>query len=182
MSGVVKMQGNLLDQGWRQQLADGLGWTPAGASAGGMAAGGLVDPVAVSCCRGEWDVMGISNDVVERPLAEEYVAAVEGAFGRCPKFGGLHLLSAETSQDLLAVRFEGPADDCRGPYGIIVRLPGNVHEERSAEHELAGEESVEDWAHAAVAVRALEAHAASRDLVRPYCRDGVWWLLRETTS
>lgn len=133
--------------------------------------------------------MGKLKDVMAGPRPEEYVEVAEKAFAKCPKFRGLRYLSAETRDGFLKVRFEGPLDDHRGPYGIIVPLPdsandaqdgpGPQHPATSAES-VAG--SVEDWADSAVAMGALEAHAASRARTRPYSRDGVWWLTRETTS
>lgn len=116
----------------------------------------------------------------------EYVEVAEKAFAKCPRFRGLRYLSAEARHGFLAVRFEGPVDDYRGPYGIIVRLPGNAQDELGTQHGGAGAESVaesvQDWAHSAVATPALEAHAASRDQARPYSPDGVWWLTTETTG
>jgi hypothetical protein len=120
----------------------------------------------------------------------EYVEVVEKAFAKCPRFRGLRFLSAEVRHGFLAVRFEGPVDDYRGPYGIIVRLPGNAQDELGTQHGGAGVESVagsaagsvQGWAHSAVAMPALEAQAATRNQARPYSPDGVWWLSRETTG
>jgi hypothetical protein len=127
-------------------------------------------------------VMGKVMNVRAGLRPEEYAAVVERAFARCPPFRGLRFLSAEARQGSLTVQFEGPLDDFRGPYGIAVDLPPNLQEELAAGHGGADEKSAEDWVHAAVALRALEAHAASQDQDRPYSPDGVWWIIKSTAT
>ena len=91
--------------------------------------------------------------------------------------------------------------DFRGPYGVIVRLPCDTGDEVWAEY--AGtrsdtdldsapgssgglevgrvQGSVDQWAHAGVAMRAVRAHAASLDQDRGYTVDGVWWIVDDTS-
>jgi hypothetical protein len=108
-----------------------------------------------------------------------FVAATERAFARCPKLSGLHLVSAEAAHGFLTARFEGPVGDFRGPYGVVVRLPVTGQDDLWATY--AGlEGSVNDWCHAAVALRALDAHLSSRRENRGYSPDGVWWLFDES--
>lgn len=111
------------------------------------------------------------------PRAEDYLAATEAAFSRCPKLSGLRFVSADIDDGFLAVRFEGPADDFRGPYGVVVRLPGDRQDEQWARY--SGTGTVDDWAHRAVAMRSLSAHEASADQHRGYSPDGVWWLVSD---
>jgi hypothetical protein len=109
------------------------------------------------------------------PLSEEYVAATEQAFTRCPTFRGLRLLSAGIRHGLLTVRFEGPMDDHRGPYGVVMRLPEAQPEPvASTGNALPGD--VEDWAHGDLTIQVLGAYASSLNQERPYSHDGVWWL------
>jgi hypothetical protein len=115
------------------------------------------------------------------PLPEEYVAATEQAFTRCPSFTGLRLLSAGVRHGFLTVRFEGPMDDHRGPYGAVIRLP----EARPEPVTVSGEAlpgSVEDWAHRDLTVRTLKAYSSSRTQERPYSHDGTWWLTSDQNS
>jgi hypothetical protein len=92
----------------------------------------VVDPITTHCgswnflARGERGVTGKSKDVMEGPCPEEYIGAAEKAFAKCPKFKGLRYLSAEARHGFLTVRFEGPLDDHRGPYDVIVHLPDNA--------------------------------------------------------
>ncbi|MFJ6004052.1 hypothetical protein [Arthrobacter sp. NPDC092385] len=112
------------------------------------------------------------------PQPETYAAATKQAFGRCPNLSGLQLLSVESRHGFLTARFEGPIDDFRGPYGVVVRLPKDQLDNQWTEY--AGSGTVYEWAHAAVAMRAVNAHAASADQDRAYSPDGTWWLIRDT--
>ncbi|MHA7283325.1 hypothetical protein [Arthrobacter sp. TMS2-4] len=116
------------------------------------------------------------------PGPEEYVQAIERAFERCPNLSGLRLLSAEARLGFATVRFEGPAGDFRGPYGAMVRLPAGEHDELWTKHVDPATGTVEDWAHARIAMRAVTAHEASRDLERGYNLDGVWWIVNDAIT
>ena len=110
---------------------------------------------------------------------ETYAAATEEAFARCPNLSGLRLLSVESRYGFLAARFEGPIDDFRGPYGVVVQLPKGRQDDQWARY--AGSGTVGEWVHAAVAMRAVNAHAASADQNRGYTPDDTWWLINETS-
>jgi hypothetical protein len=117
----------------------------------------------------------------DMPSPAEFVAATERAFGKCPKFSGLRLISAQARFGLLSAQFEGPAGDFHGPYGVIVQLPP------TRQHGLwvgyAGlEGSVDDWACSAVAMRALDAHTTLHQENRTYSPDGVWWLINDNPA
>jgi hypothetical protein len=122
--------------------------------------------------------MGDLRELGEGPRPEEYVSAVQRAFARCPNLSGLRLLSVEARLGFATVRFEGPVDDFRGPYGAIIRLPKDQHDNVWGRHADA-DGTVVDWAHAAIAMRAVHAHAASRDVERGYTFDGVWWIVND---
>ncbi|MBG6184725.1 hypothetical protein IWX65_002703 [Arthrobacter sp. CAN_A214] len=112
------------------------------------------------------------------PQPGTYAVATEQAFGGCPNVSGLQLLSVESRHGFVAARFEGPIDDFRGPYGVVIRLPRDQLDEQWTSY--AGSGTVYEWAHAAVAMRAVNAHAASADQDREYSPDGTWWLVRDT--
>lgn len=42
--------------------------------------------------------------------------------------------------------------------------------------------TVEDWAHAAIMMRAVLADTVSLDLERGYTLDGVWWIVNDTVT
>jgi hypothetical protein len=108
----------------------------------------------------------------------DFVDSTKRAFAKCPKLSGLRLLTAEVRHGLLTARFEGPVGDFRGPYGVIIQLPLHRHDIQWTRY--AGMEGTADhWAHAGVAMRALEAHNASRSEDRGYTPDGIWWLIDE---
>ncbi len=113
---------------------------------------------------------------------DEYVEATQQVFAGCPRISGLQLVSAEVAGGFLTVRFEGPLGDFRGPYGVVVRLPRTRQDELWARYAGAGEKTVKDWAYAGVALRAVEAHAASQNQDREYTTENVWWLINETTA
>lgn len=112
------------------------------------------------------------------PRHEEYVAATERAFSRCPTFKGLRLLYADARYGFLTLRFEGPIDDHRGPYGAVVRLPNTSREEVTGYEQATGS-SAEDWTHGNLTARTLAAYASSQNQERPYSKDGVWWLIND---
>jgi hypothetical protein len=117
----------------------------------------------------------------DMPSAAEFIAATERAFGKCPKFSGLRLISAQARFGFLSAQFEGPAGDFHGPYGVTVQLPP------TREHRLwvryAGlDGTVDDWAHSAVAMRALDAHTTLDHENRTFSPDGVWWLINDTPN
>ncbi len=116
------------------------------------------------------------------PHLHEYIEATEHVFAGCPRISGLRLLSAEAADGLLAVRFEGPLDDFRGPYGAVVRLPATRQDPLWSRYTGEGEGTVKDWVYASVALRAVEAHAASQTQDRGYTADNVWWLINDTTN
>lgn len=118
----------------------------------------------------------------ENPGPEEYVKAIEQAFARCPSLRGLRLLSTEARLGFATVRFEGPINDFRGPYGAIVRLPRKQHDDLWNRYVDDTESTVDDWAHAGIAMRAVRAHALSQDLERGYTMDGVWWIINDTVD
>ncbi len=120
------------------------------------------------------------GNVVEGPVPEEYVQAIEQAFARCPNLSGLRLLSAEARLGFATVRFEGPINDFRGPYGAIVRLPKNQHDDLWNRYIDDANGTVFDWVHAGIAMRAVDAHTLSRELKRSYTIDGVWWIINDT--
>lgn len=116
------------------------------------------------------------------PGPEEYVQAVERAFGRCPSLSGLRLLSVEARIGFATVRFEGSANDFRGPYGAMVRLPLGHHDQLWARYLEQDNGTVDDWAYAGIAMRAVKAYTASRDLERGYTLDGVWWIVNDAVA
>ncbi len=113
------------------------------------------------------------------PTPEDYLGAIEEAFARCPNYSGLRLVSSEVRDNHVAVHFEGPIDDFRGPYGALVQLPRNRQDEVWTRHSEG--DSLGDWAQAAIINRALEAHTRSLQEDRGYSPDGIWWLVDDTT-
>ncbi|WP_422391904.1 hypothetical protein [Arthrobacter sp. N1] len=113
------------------------------------------------------------------PQSEEYVPAIERAFVRCPSLSGLRLLSAEARLGFATVRFEGPVDDFRGPYGAMVRLPKEQHDDLWNRYVDDRHATIDDWAHAGIAMRAVRAHTLSQDQDRGYTLDGVWWIIND---
>jgi hypothetical protein len=107
---------------------------------------------------------------------------VDRVFGRCPNLSGLRILSVEARLGFATVRFEGPADDFRGPYGALVRLPTGRHDELWARYAGNDMGTVENWAHAGIAMRVVSAHTASRAMDRGYTVDGVWWIVNDTVA
>ena len=116
------------------------------------------------------------------PRPQEYVEATYQVFAACPRISGLRLVSVEAADGILTVQFEGPLDDFRGPYGIIVRLPRNRQDQLWARYVGDGGGTVGSWAHAGVALRAVEAHTVSQNEYRGYTADNVWWLINDTTT
>jgi hypothetical protein len=127
------------------------------------------------------------KDDAGTPVAAEYVAATQWAFSRCPNLSGLRLVSVEARFDFLTIVIEGPVDDFRGPYGGVICLPRDRQDaarmisarDRATELE-GGQDPVRQWAHVAVAMRALNVHQASALLARGYTSDGIWWLIDDT--
>ncbi|MEG9250022.1 hypothetical protein V6S67_18180 [Arthrobacter sp. Soc17.1.1.1] len=85
---------------------------------------------------------------------------------------------AEARLGFATVRFDGPADDFRGPYGAMVRLPKKRHDDLWDRYANDRDATV-DWVHAGVAMRAVRAHALSQDLDRGYTIDDVWWIIND---
>ncbi len=112
----------------------------------------------------------------------EYVEATQQVFAGCPRISGLQLASAEAADGILTARFEGPLGDFRGPYGVVVRLPKTRQDELWAKYGGEGDRTVKDWVYAGVALRAVEAHAASQHRDRGYTMDNVWWLINDITN
>ncbi len=112
--------------------------------------------------------------------AEEYVAATQRAFARCPRYRGLRLQAVAVHNNSLHVEFEGPIEDFRGPYGVRVQLPLNAQDELW--HHFTTSDEIEEWATEAVALRAVAAHSESLDQDRGYTADGTWWLIDEAPT
>lgn len=116
---------------------------------------------------------------MEQPRPEEYVQAIERVFARCPSLSGLRLSSAEARLGSATIRFEGPVDDFRGPYGAMVRLPKEQHDDLWNRYVDDWKATVDDSVHAGIAMRAVRAHTLSQDLDRGYTLDGVWWIIKD---
>lgn len=115
------------------------------------------------------------------PGPEDYVQATKNAFAKCPRMSGLRLESVQAGYGYLTIRFEGPEDDFRGPYGAIIRLPRDRHDALWARYAADSQATIEDWAYRGVAMRADHARTASRTQHRGYTLDGIWWLINDTT-
>ena len=115
------------------------------------------------------------------PRPQDYVEATYQVFAACPRISGLRLVSVEAAEGILTALFEGPLDDFRGPYGIIVRLPRKRQDQLWARY-ASGEGTVGTRAHTGVALRAVEAHTASQNEDRGYTSGNVWWLINDTTT
>lgn len=126
--------------------------------------------------------LGPQTDPKHGPGPEEYVQATEDAFAKCPRMSGLRLESVHAGDGYLTIRFEGPQDDFRGPYGAIIRLPRDLDDALWARCAGDGQATIEDWAYTGVAMRADQAHTISRTQHRGYTPDNVWWLINDTTE
>jgi hypothetical protein len=109
---------------------------------------------------------------------DEYIQSTHEVFVECPRMRGLKLVSVEVTDGFLRARFEGPPGDFRGPYGVMVRLPETQQDEQWVRL-AGGEQTVRDWVHAGVALRAVRAHAAAQNHARGYRYDDTWWLFND---